>query len=65
MKLDSYLTLDKEIKENMTSRHIYECLYNDSILDDDKKFYKSKIDLIDAKIACFLECQTLLLKNIC
>lgn len=64
MNFKTYETLSIEIKENIDKRRVFEHLYNDAKLDDEKKYYKTKIDLIDEKIAAFLQCQDLLLKNV-
>lgn len=58
-----FKVLDNDIKRLMEKRHVYACLYEDSFLEDEKNYYKAKIDLIDTKVACYLECQSLLLKN--
>lgn len=53
---------DGLILDLINSRKVFQCLYNDAILEDEKKFYKGKIDLIDAKLNFIIESQNLILK---
>lgn len=62
MKNNWYKVLSNDIKSLMEKRHVFVCLYNDSFLDDEKKYYKAKIDHIDEKVACYVEIWNKLLK---
>lgn len=63
MKKNWYMVLSNQIKHLIEKRRVFVCLYNDSILDDEKSYFKSKIDLVDEKIACYVEIWHLLLKK--
>lgn len=62
MKNNWYKVLSNDIKSLLEKRHVFVCLYNDSILIDDRKYYKDKIDHIDDRIACYVEIWNKLLK---
>lgn len=60
--IEVYKTGDKMLLELLDSRKLYCCLYNDSKLDDEKKYYKSKIDLLDSQINFISLGQTLMIQ---
>lgn len=59
-----YNFANDELLELLSSRKLYVCLYNDSLLDDEKKYYKSKIDALDSKINFVCTSQNLILKKL-
>ena len=59
---DLYKLCDSEILDLINSRKLYCCLYNDSILEDEKKYYKTKIDALDSKIDLMCTSQNLIFK---
>ena len=60
--IDVYKTGDKMLLDLLDSRKFYCCLYNDAKLDDEKKYYKSKIDLLDSQINFISLGQTLMIQ---
>lgn len=62
--LNMYNLCDNEILDLVSSRKVYVCLYNDSILEDEKKYYKGKIDVLDGKLDLMCLSQNLIFKHL-
>ena len=62
--IDLYNFANNELLELLSSRKLNVCLYNDAILNDEKNYYKSQIDVIDGKLNFICQSQNLILQKL-